>query len=142
MNVLLDTCVLIDSMQQRKPFCEESNKIILAAANRILNGFITAKSVADIYYLTHRYTHSDERSRKILSTVFSLFTVCDTTSSDCINALSSLTSDYEDAIMIETARRESMDCIVTRNMKDYQNSPIAVFSPAQLIEKLQLDDIG
>ena len=34
-----------------------------------------------------------------------------------------------DAVMIETAIREQMDCIVTRNLSDYAKSPIPVYTP-------------
>lgn len=139
MNVLIDTCVVMDSLQQREPFCEQSNKIILAAANRLINGFITAKSVADIYYLTHRYLHDDKKTRDVLNKLFLLLSVLDTTSDDCFNASSSPMKDYEDAIMAQTAKRENMDCIVTRNVKDYLDSGFRVVTPQDLLEVINAD---
>ena len=119
MRVLIDTCVIIDALQSRVPFAEAAQKIFLYSANKKFEGYITAKSVTDIYYLTHRLTHSDAETRKILSKLFTLFHLLDTTSLDCRKAISSNIRDYEDAIMVETAIRSEMDCIVTRNMKDY-----------------------
>ena len=133
MNVLVDTCVIIDSLQQRKPFCEQSNAIFMAVANRLINGFITAKSVADIYYLTHKLLHDDVKTREVIKTLFGLFAVCDTASNDCFNALSSPMKDYEDAIMVETAKRENIDCIVTRNEKDYVKASVRVLNPEELL---------
>lgn len=63
MKVLLDTCVLIDSLQNREPFSKFSNQILIAAAGCRFAGCISAKSVADIYYLMHRYTHDDRKTR-------------------------------------------------------------------------------
>ena len=40
------------------------------------------------------------------------------------------------AIMVETAKRASVDCIVTRNQKDYAKSPVPVFSPGEFLEHL------
>jgi len=94
---------------------------------------ITAKSVTDIHYLTHRLTHSDDETRKILSKLFSLFCVVDTAGSDCINALVSPVSDFEDAVMVETAKRIEADCIVTRNLCDYALSPVRVYSPGEFL---------
>lgn len=136
MKALIDTCVIIDALQNREPFSEYSRQIFLATANQQFSAFITAKSVTDIYYLTHRYTHSDENSRAVLSSIFVLFDVLDTKGTDCRHAVSSPTSDYEDAVMIETALRSGMDCIVTRNTKDYKNSSVPVFSPEKFLEKL------
>lgn len=136
MRALIDTCIMIDALQNREPFAEYARQIFLATANQQFSAFITAKSVTDIYYLTHRYTHSDKDSRAVLSRIFVLFDVLDTRGADCRHAVSSPTSDYEDAVMIETALRSGMDCIVTRNEKDYKNSPVPVFSPEKFIEEL------
>lgn len=100
-------------------------------------GFITAKSVTDIYYLTHRLTHDDKETRKILSKLFSLFHILDTGSLDCRKALSSEIRDYEDAVMVETAIRTEMDCIVTRNVKDYAKSPVKVCEPCMFLKLLE-----
>ncbi len=97
----------------------------------------SAKSVTDIYYLTHRLTHSDAETRKILSKLFTLFHLLDTTSLDCRKAVSSEIGDYEDAIMAETAIRSEIDCIVTRNVKDYTKSSVKVCEPVTLIKLLE-----
>lgn len=96
MKVLLDTCVLIDSLQNREPFSKFSNQILIAAAGCRFAGCISAKSVADIYYLMHRYTHDD---RKI---------------------------------------REQVDCIVTRNTRDYAGAALPVLEPDAFLKKLNL----
>lgn len=140
MRALVDTCVIIDALQARVPFAEAAQKIFIHSANKQLEGYITAKSVSDIYYLTHRLTHSDAETRKILSKLFTLFHLLDTTSLDCRKAISSEISDYEDAIMVETAIRSEMDCIVTRNVKDYAKSPIMVYEPTGFVSILKAEN--
>ena len=49
------------------------------------------------------------------------------------NALLSAVTDYEDAVMIQTAKRINADCIVTRNIKDYQPSDVPVYLPEELL---------
>ena len=139
MRALIDTCVIIDALQSRVPFAEDAQKIFIHSANRQFEGYITAKSVTDIYYLTHRLTHSDAETRKILSKLFTLFNLLDTTSLDCRKAISSEISDYEDAIMVETAIRSEMDCIVTRNVKDYTKSSIKVCEPSAFLKLLEAE---
>ena len=136
MIVLLDTCVIIDVLQDRQPFSEAAKKIFIAVANKQIEGCITAKSVADIYYLTHKATHSNEKSREILAKLFTLFSLLTTTGDDCKNAMFSPIADYEDAIMVETAKNAGIDYIVTRNIKDYSKSPVKVTSPAEFLEEL------
>ena len=136
MRALIDTCVIIDALQNREPFAQEAQQIFLTIANKHATGYISAKSVLDIYYLTHRSTHSDEATRKILKTLLGLFDILDTTQLDCRQALSSDISDYEDAVMCETAKRCDVDCIVTRNQKDYAKSEVTVYSPAEFLEQI------
>lgn len=136
MRALIDTCVIIDALQNREPFANEAQQIFFTIANKHATGYISAKSVLDIYYITHRSTHSDEATRKILKTLLGLFDILDTTQLDCRQALSSDMSDYEDAVMCETAKRCDVDCIVTRNQKDYAKSEVTVYSPADFLEKI------
>lgn len=140
MRALIDTCVIIDALQNREPFNEDAQQIFFAIANKQAMGYISAKSVLDIYYLTHRSTHSDEVSRKILKTLLGLFDILDTTQHDCRQALSSGISDFEDAVMCETAKRCDVDCIVTRNQKDYVKSETTVYSPKEFLDILTVLD--
>lgn len=136
MNIIVDTCVIIDALQQREPFAKDSQAICLAVAKDQISGFIPAKSVADIYYIMHRSLHSDEETRKLLKKLFMSFGILDTTALDCRNALTSPVSDFEDAILAETAYRNGVDYIVTRNTKDFTRSVIPVITPTEFMQKI------
>ena len=139
MRALLDTCVIIDAMQNREPFCKDAQELFLAAANNLFVGCITAKASTDIYYLMHRHTHSDKASREVLNKLFSLFEVADTAGIDCRRAIPSPVSDFEDAVMIETAARTEVDYIVTRNEQDFVKSTVPVLSPKDFLSKLMTE---
>ena len=136
MKALIDTCIIIDALQSRKPFSDDAEKIFLAVSTNQCEGYITAKEVTDIYYLTHHLLHSREKTETIMNGLFTLFFVIDTCAKDAENAITSSLSDYEDAVMVETAQREHMDCIVTRNLKDYIKAAIPVFAPADFLTKI------
>ncbi len=137
MRVLVDTCVVIDVLQHREPFWEDSYSAFLAIANHRAEGFLSAKSLTDIYYLTHRATHDEKETRKILSTLLIPFDLLDTAGMDCRRAISSDITDFEDAVMMESAVRTGMDCIMTRNLKDYEKSVMPVYSPSGFLRALQ-----
>ena len=80
-----------------------------------------------------------EDTRKVLSTLFSLFELLDTAGMDCRKAISSELTDYEDAMMSETALRCGMDCIVTRNLRDYGKSPVPVYAPSTFLARIEED---
>lgn len=142
MRALLDTCVIIDALQGRVPFAEDAQKLFLLAANEQFIGCISAKSSTDIYYLMHKVTHDDPMARGILTKLFQLFECLDTTGMDCRRAIPSPVSDYEDAVMIESAARAEVDCIITRNEHDYAKSSVPVFTPEAFIKKLEIENNG
>ena len=136
MRVLIDTCIIVDFLQKRDPFFKNSHIIFLAVANYSFDGYITAKSVADIYYIMHHYFHDNNKTRIEIEKLFKLFGVLDTTEFDCKKALLSRISDYEDALMVETSVRNNLDCIVTRNASYYLKSPIKTYSPTEFLKLL------
>ena len=140
MRAIIDTCVIIDALQDRAPFGADAQRVFLAVANRRVEGLVTAKTVTDIYYLMQRYTHDGAQSRRALSALFALFDVLDTAGMDCRRAISSEMSDYEDAVMVESAVRAEADCIVTRNKRDYERSSVPVYAPAELLQLIQPED--
>ena len=139
MRAFIDTCVVIDALQSREPFAKDAQGVFLAAANNLFLGYISAKSVTDVYYLMHRHTHDDKASRDILNKLFALFDVLDTAGIDCRKAVLSPVSDFEDAVMVETALRSEVDCIVTRNLRDFTKSPIPVYEPKAFLKLLETD---
>lgn len=141
MTALIDTCVIIDALQNRENFAEDAQQIFLAAASNLYVGCITAKSSTDIYYLMHRFTHDDNASRTVLSKLYTLFNMLDTAGIDCRQAIASPVSDFEDAVMIETAERCEVDCIITRNTHDYVKSSVPVYTPKEFLKMLSsIDD--
>ena len=135
-TALFDTCIVLDVLQKREPFFDDAHKLFLAVANRRIKGCLTAKSILDIYYLFHRQCHSVDETGKSISALLNLFEILDTSAIDCRKALLSGISDYEDAVMTETAIRERVDCVVTRNLRDYRNSSVTILSSEDLAAKI------
>ena len=139
MRVLIDTCVILDVLQSREPFFRQGEQIFLAAANRRFSGFLTAKALTDLYYILHKHTHSDSAARKTLEILLLLFDLLDTAGADCKLALASGLADFEDAVMVESAVRERMEGIVTRNLRDYAKAGLPVYSPGEFLEKMNAE---
>ena len=49
-------------------------------------------------------------------------------------ALESGFNDFEDAIQYFTAKLNDIDCVITRNVNDYKNSLIPVYTPTELLK--------
>ena len=143
MKVLIDTNIVVDVLQRREPWCKAGESIFLAAANDIITGCLTAKEIADIHFFARRQFKGQENvdslARNAVTKLMEIFETVDTLSVDCQNALGIDNNDYEDAMMIATAQRAGMDCIVTRNTEHYRASGIPVYSPDELLKLLNVN---
>lgn len=133
MRAVIDTCVILDYLQCREPFFDDALNIAIGRAKNEFEAYITASSLTDLYYIIHRHTHSSIETRRIISDLTVLFGLIDTYAEDCINALHSEMKDYEDSVMSETAYRIKADCIVTRNIKDYERSRVPAVLPSEFL---------
>lgn len=41
------------------------------------------------------------------------------------------------SVVLESALRSGVDCIVTRNLKDYKKSPVPVYSPSAFLKQIE-----
>jgi predicted nucleic acid-binding protein len=135
MSVLIDTNVILDAITGRAPFNENAEKLFLLTAEDKINASITANSVTDIYYLTRKYLQSIEEAKIVLWKLFALFQILDVTGTDCEKALELNMSDYEDALIATCANRNKVDWIISRNTKDFINSPVPAITPEDFLTK-------
>ena len=93
------------------------------------------KSVTDLFYVYRKETKDATIACSRINDLLSILSLLDTTKEDVQNALSLPdTNDFEDNLMMETSQRERMDVIITRNLKDYSESPVKVLSPKQFLQ--------
>lgn len=140
MKALIDTNVIFDALTSREPWKESAEKIFLMAANQVMDAYITASSATDIYYLVRKYLHSTERAKQVMGKLYSLMGILAVTRNECLDALASAVSDYEDAVVERTAVKAEMDCIITRNVKDYQGGMVKAILPDEFIVLMENEE--
>lgn len=137
MKILIDTNIVIDALASREPWNEYAEKIFLMAANNIIDMYITASAATDIYYLIRKYLHNTETARQIMGKLYSLVGILEVKEENLVEALASPITDYEDAVVEQVARRSDMECIITRNKKDYQAGLTKIFLPEDFIRFIE-----
>lgn len=65
--------------------------------------------------------------------LYSLVGILTVSAAECIDALASSVSDYEDAVVERVSVKANMDYIITRNVKDYQQGMVKAISPNDFI---------
>ena len=140
MKILIDTNVVIDALTSREPFNKSAEKLFIMSANNIVDMYITASSATDIYYLVRKYLHNTESSKQIMKKLYSLIGILEVREEDCIEALESKITDYEDAVLEKVARRSGMEYIITRNQKDFVSGITKVILPDDFIKIIETEE--
>lgn len=138
-RVLLDTCVILDAMQERGTFAKFAQMLLIASAQGKFNGCTSSKQICDIYYILHKVHHSDTKCRMLLSNLFDVVEVVDCSSSCVLDARVSAVSDYEDAVLVECAKLAKCNFIATSNVSDFKKSNILAVNPKQACEMLGIE---
>lgn len=140
MKVCFDSNAVIDIFVKDQWFFDSFAAYDVAALKRF-DACISAASTSDIVYVLHRRGLSRKESLNALPSLFDLFDVFDVTAADCRNAEQSLMTDYEDALLAYAAYRNGVDLIVTRNTRDFRDSPVKAISPKEFVTLFKPDNI-
>lgn len=128
-HVLLDSDVLLDGLLNRLPFVVHSKELISLCENGKLKGFCTPVMIANIYYLL-RKTASHQKVAEKLIALTHIIPVVTIGANEVSDALHSGFKDFEDALQnFSAVHSESIDIIITRNIKDYKTSSLSICTP-------------
>lgn len=137
-KVFLDTNIIVDLIADRKPFSKYSIEIFKKAEERKIKLFTSSHSIATTHYLLKKYLE-EKILRDVLYNLLDYVTVIAVDTDVLKKGLRSKHKDFEDSIQILCASTiEKIDCIVTRNTKDFRDSEILVLTPDELCLRWQL----
>jgi predicted nucleic acid-binding protein len=128
-KVLIDTDVILDFFFDRDPFVEFAAEIFnLCEENKII-GFATPVIICNVYYLLRK----SAKHEIIIEKIKQLLNIIDIVKMDkdvVLGALNSNFKDFEDALQNFSAiENKEINIILTRNVKDYKKSELAVLTP-------------
>lgn len=128
-KILIDTDVILDFFFDRKPFSENSAKILSLCESRKIDGFITPVILSNVYYVLCK-TSKHEKVIEKLKMLISFIDILVINKESIVQALNSDFKDFEDALQNYSAElNKNIDIILTRNTKDYIKSSLAVMTP-------------
>ena len=140
-KVFLDTNILVDLIADRKPFSKYSIEIFKKAEEKKIKLFTSSHSIATTHYLLKKYLE-EKILRDVLYNLLDYVTVIAVDTDVLKKGLRSKHKDFEDSIQILCASTiEKIDCIVTRNTKDFRVSEILVLTPDELCLRWKLDSL-
>ena len=136
MDVLIDTNIILDTVQQREPFCSDAKKILECCIRNNISGFVTAHSLCDIFYILRKDMAVPQRL-SLIGNLCKYLTVISEHQNDFETISEELgTKDLEDSLQMICAKNYQLDYIVTRNIKDFENSEVKVIEPKLFLNLL------
>lgn len=140
-NVLFDTNVIIDLFTDGDDF-ERAFEAVDVALLRECKLWIPACSTPSIrYLLTARKLMGASEAYDAFGKLLKLFSIADTTESDCVTAYEMEYRDYEDDLIACSAHRCGMDFIITRNQRDFEKSPVPTLTPYEFVKLFKPPDM-
>lgn len=141
MKVCFDTCTVVDILGKTDWFfpayCAYDVALLLG-----FHPYISVSSTTDICYLLHsRGFMSQKQARNTIESVLDQFDLFENTPNDCRLAVKSKMPDYEDALIAYGAQNAGIDIIITRNKKDFKDSPVTALTPEEFLRDFKPSDI-
>ena len=133
--ILLDNDVLVDFALDRQPHSELATELLERIQRSDEDGFIAWHSVSNFYYVVSRAV-GDARAREFVAHLIRILYVVATNTEDVHYAMGLPMTDFEDALQVAAARACRARFIVTRNLRDYANSPISAIHPREALAEL------
>ncbi|RZK01902.1 MAG: PIN domain-containing protein [Flavobacterium sp.] len=128
-KVLVDTDVILDFFFDRQPFAEFAAEVFLLCENKEIQGFTTPVIISNVYYLL-RKTAKHEMIIEKLKQLLNILDIVEMNKEIVLSALNSKFKDFEDALQnFAAVNNGDIQIILTRNIKDFQNSKLAIISP-------------
>lgn len=133
-RILIDTDVILDFFFDRQPFADNAAKILSLCESKEIKGFVTPVIISNVYYLL-RQTTKHEKVVEKLKLLISITEILIIDKAIILQAMNSEFKDVEDAIQNYAAESDKkIDVILTRNLKDFKNSSLAVMTPDNYIK--------
>jgi predicted nucleic acid-binding protein len=134
-SVLIDLNILLDVLQKREPFYETSASLLAAVETGRVKGVVAAHSITTLFYLIKKDRFAPE-ARATITNLLQFIKISPVDQSTIEQALNLDYGDYEDAVQMISGVQCKADCLITRNVKDYQPALLSVLQPVEFLGTL------
>ena len=118
MKVFIDTNIFLDYIQQRPEGWKEAEVIFFLAIHGDIELLVTDLTIANMRYVT-RKDIALEQFYAVMKGLRPYYQIIPLGSSVVDKAYQIETKDFEDALQYYAAEQAGADCVVTRNLRDF-----------------------
>lgn len=135
--ILIDLNVLLDVLQKREPHFEASACILAMVEAGKVDGYLAAHSVTTLFYL-YQKKHNITAARANITALLAFLKIAAVDQTTIQQALNLGFEDFEDAVQLVAGMQQGVDCLVTRNLKDFPAALLPVMSPQEFLSVYSL----
>lgn len=133
-KLFVDSDVVIDFFTDREHHANPASELFELSEQGSISLYLSAVSINNIYYIVRKFL-GHKQTLEVVETLTEMTEIIGTTKIEIIQALKNDFSDYEDSVQYSSALTiKNLDAIITRNVKDYRNSSIAVMTPLNFLK--------
>lgn len=135
MTAFLDTDILLDFLGDRQPFAIHAAKIFTHAHRKEITICTSGNSITTCYYILAQHATS-KKARGLILDLLGEISIIPVTEDILWRGFSSGFQDAEDGVQHFAAlSMDTVECIITRNIKDYKTSKLPVHSSEEFVHK-------
>lgn len=133
-KLFVDSDVVIDFFTDREPYANPASELFELNENGNVKLYLSAISINNIYYIVRKFL-GHKKTLEVIELLTEMTEIVGTTKTEITQALKNEFSDYEDSVQYSSALTiKDVNAIITRNIKDYRNSSIAVMTPLNFLK--------
>lgn len=133
-KLFIDSDMVIDFFTDREPHANPASELFDLNEKGEVALFLSAVSINNLYYIVRRYL-GHKKTLEVIEELLDMTEIIGTTRKEIVQALKNDFKDFEDSVQYSSALTiEGIEAIITRNIKDYRNSKIAVMTPLNYLK--------
>ena len=137
MRVLLDTNVVLDLLLAREPFVQDALLLFAMGEAGELDLMLSSDAVSTVFYVVERNKDA-MTARRAITSLLGRMRLLPLRESDVLRGLGYDFIDIEDALVASVAEEAKAEVIISRNVKDFANSPVATVTPSEFLAFWQM----
>ncbi len=131
----IDTDIVLDLLLARAPHFNAAARLFSLIESGKVRGHVSALTFANLHYVLRRVLSGPEAIRH-LRKLRLLLQVAPLTDRVVDQALASEFKDFEDALQHYTVADNGLDCLITRNKRDFKHSVLPLYTAEEYLSAL------
>ena len=136
-NIFIDTDIFLDTILDRKPHSEHSTKLINLCEQNKIAGHTSSLVMANIYYILNKIA-GYKKAIQAINKIRSLIAILPFTDKEIGQSINAEFKDFEDGVQYFVAVNHKIDCLITRNTKDFQKANIGILTAKEFLQTLKI----